>query len=90
MIMKRLVKLCIMAAVAAILVMLVCTPIFCAEEVAQADKIYNWFADNWKFIVLGMWVVEKGVHITPTKYDDILWDMICKPVIGGIKTKLNK
>ena len=30
---------------------------------------------NWEYVLLGFMVLEKIVKLTPTKYDDILFDM---------------
>jgi hypothetical protein len=30
---------------------------------------------NWEYVLLGFMVAEKIVKLTPTKYDDILFDM---------------
>ena len=40
----------------------------------------EWIAANWEYILIGIYVIEKIVKITPTKYDDILFDMILKPI----------
>jgi len=31
-----------------------------------------WLIDNWKWILAGLYVAEKIVYLTPTKYDDIV------------------
>ena len=40
----------------------------------------EWLAQNWEWILLGFYTIEKIVKLTPTKYDDILFDMILKPI----------
>ena len=35
---------------------------------------------NWEYFLLGTYIAEKVVKLTPTKYDDILFDMI----VGGL------
>ena len=35
---------------------------------------------NWEYILVGVYALEKIVKMTPTKYDDILFDMILKPI----------
>jgi len=46
----------------------------------------DWFANNWTLAVAVFWMLEKVVKLTPTKYDDILIDVIW----GGIKKALGK
>jgi hypothetical protein len=41
---------------------------------------------NWEYILLAFMVAEKIVKLTPTKYDDILFDMT-KDVIFKIAGK---
>lgn len=35
-----------------------------------------WLLANWQWILLGLYVAEKIVKVTPTKYDDIVFDII--------------
>ena len=35
---------------------------------------------NWEFFLLGIYVLEKVIKLTPTKKDDIIFDMIIKPI----------
>jgi len=37
-----------------------------------------WIIDNWQYLFVAFFVVEKIVKITPTKYDDILVDVVWK------------
>ena len=41
---------------------------------------------NWKYVLLVFYVLEKIVKLTPTKYDDILLEV----VMGGIYKLLGK
>ena len=36
----------------------------------------EWIINNWQYLLLAFYVVEKIVKLTPTKYDDILLDII--------------
>jgi len=45
----------------------------------------EFFSKNWMWIMIAFWTLEKVVKITPTKYDDILIDMIVGPVLQQIK-----
>jgi len=46
----------------------------------------EWFAEHWLWCVAVFWMLEKIVKMTPTKYDDILIDII----YGGLKKALGK
>ena len=46
----------------------------------------EWFLLNWDMCLLGFMVAEKIVKLTPTKYDDILLDMVW----GSIKKLIGK
>jgi len=45
------------------------------------DGILVYVKANWTLLVALFWMLEKIVKITPTKYDDILVDIIW----GGLK-----
>ena len=40
----------------------------------------EWIAANWEYVLVGIYALEKIVKLTPTKYDDIIFDMILKPI----------
>ena len=40
----------------------------------------EWIAANWEYVLVGIYAIEKIVKLTPTTYDDILFDMILKPI----------
>tara|TARA_R110002020_G_scaffold55591_2_gene154069 strand:- start:19140 stop:19289 length:150 start_codon:yes stop_codon:yes gene_type:complete len=42
---------------------------------------------NWEWFLLGLMVVEKAIKLSPTKYDDMLLDMIIKPMIEKLRPK---
>ena len=46
----------------------------------------EWMAAHWLWCVAGFWMLEKIVKMTPTKYDDILVDIVW----GGIRRALGK
>ena len=47
----------------------------------------NWIADNWEYVLLGFYVIEKVVRLSPTKADDVIFDMVLKPIFNTIKGK---
>tara|TARA_R100001244_G_scaffold36622_1_gene33526 strand:+ start:246 stop:401 length:156 start_codon:yes stop_codon:yes gene_type:complete len=40
----------------------------------------EWIVANWEYILVAVYALEKIVKLTPTKYDDIIFDMILKPI----------
>ena len=40
---------------------------------------------NWEYILLALYVVEKLVKLSPSKKDDVIFDMILKPIIDKVK-----
>tara|TARA_R100001594_G_scaffold59171_1_gene93109 strand:- start:238 stop:381 length:144 start_codon:yes stop_codon:yes gene_type:complete len=46
----------------------------------------EWLANNWDIALAVFVVLEKIVKLTPTKYDDILIDMVW----GGLKKLVGK
>ena len=36
----------------------------------------DWFISNWEICLAGFFLLEKVVKLSPTKYDDILLDVI--------------
>ena len=47
----------------------------------------EWIAANWEWVLLGFMVVEKVIKLSPTKYDDMLLDMILKPMLEKLSPK---
>jgi len=42
---------------------------------------------NWEWFLLALYVVEKAIKLSPSKKDDLVWDMLLKPIIEKIKKK---
>ena len=42
---------------------------------------------NWEIVVIIFFVIEKVIKLSPTKSDDILLDMILKPLFEKLKPK---
>ena len=40
---------------------------------------------NWEWILLGLYIVEKAIKLSPSKKDDLIWDMVLKPIVDKIK-----
>ena len=47
----------------------------------------EWIAANWEYVLVVLYAVEKIVKLTPTKYDDIVFDMLMKPIKEKIAPK---
>ena len=47
----------------------------------------NLLTDNWEWFLLALYVLEKGIKLSPSKKDDLVWDMILKPIVDKIKGK---
>ncbi len=44
----------------------------------------TWLSDNWQWILVGVYVIEKIVKVTPAVWDDILVDGL-KAIITKLK-----
>ena len=42
---------------------------------------------NWEYVLLALYVVEKVIKLSPSKKDDLVWDMVLKPIVDKIKNK---
>ena len=49
-------------------------------------KTMSWFLSNWDLCLLVFMILEKAVKASPSKYDDILLDMVW----GGLKKMMGK
>tara|TARA_Y100000401_G_scaffold30782_1_gene22497 strand:+ start:808 stop:957 length:150 start_codon:yes stop_codon:yes gene_type:complete len=47
----------------------------------------NLISDNWEWFLLALYVLEKGIKLSPSKKDDLVWDMVLKPIVDKIKGK---
>ena len=45
----------------------------------------NLITDNWEWFLLALYVLEKGIKLSPSKKDDLVWDMVLKPIVDKIK-----
>ena len=44
----------------------------------------SWILGNWEWILLGMYVIEKIVKLSPSTKDDVIFDMVLKPIFDKI------
>ena len=42
-------------------------------------------SSNWEWVLLALYVVEKVIKLSPSKKDDLVWDMVIKPVVDKIR-----
>ena len=42
---------------------------------------------NWEWFLLALYVIEKAIKLSPSKKDDLVWDMVLKPIVDKIKGK---
>ena len=42
---------------------------------------------NWEYVLLVVYVIEKLVKLSPSKKDDVIFDMILKPIVDKMKGK---
>tara|TARA_R100001594_G_C4043755_1_gene263750 strand:+ start:611 stop:760 length:150 start_codon:yes stop_codon:yes gene_type:complete len=49
--------------------------------------MFSFLTSNWEWFLLGLYVVEKAIKLSPSKKDDLVWDMIVKPIVDKIKGK---
>ena len=50
----------------------------------------QWILCNWEWVLLAMYVVEKVVKLSPSKKDDVIFDMVLKPLFDAVKGKGGK
>ena len=46
--------------------------------------------DNWEYILLVFFFIEKLVKLTPCKWDDVVFDMVLKPIFNNLNKKSKK
>jgi|TARA_R100000664_G_C2695198_1_gene97698 hypothetical protein len=47
----------------------------------------SFITSNWEWFLLALYVVEKVIKLSPSKKDDLIWDMVLKPIADKIKGK---
>lgn len=48
----------------------------------------SFLSSNWEYVLLALYILEKGIKLSPSKKDDLLWDMMLKPIIEKLKNKM--
>jgi hypothetical protein len=49
--------------------------------------MFDLLTANWEWFLLALYVLEKGIKLSPSKKDDLVWDMVLKPIVDKIKGK---
>jgi len=47
----------------------------------------EWITSNWEWVLLGFMILEKCIKMSPSKADDLVLDMILKPLMDRFKSK---
>ncbi|QDP60690.1 MAG: hypothetical protein GOVbin1434_19 [Prokaryotic dsDNA virus sp.] len=47
--------------------------------------MFEIITSNWEWFLLALYVLEKGIKLSPSKKDDLVWDMVLKPIVDKIK-----
>jgi hypothetical protein len=47
----------------------------------------GFLTSNWEWVMLALYVIEKVVKLSPSKKDDVIFDMVLKPILDKVKGK---
>tara|TARA_R100000353_G_C6490562_1_gene191617 strand:- start:679 stop:825 length:147 start_codon:yes stop_codon:yes gene_type:complete len=47
----------------------------------------GFLTSNWEYVLLAVYVIEKVIKLSPSKKDDVIFDMIIKPIVEKMKGK---
>ena len=47
--------------------------------------MFSFITANWDWCLLALYVLEKVIKLSPSKKDDLVWDMVLKPIVEKIK-----
>ena len=53
----------------------------------KGDSMSEWITANLEWVLLWFMVLEKVIKLSPTKHDDMLLDMILKPLMEKLRPK---
>ena len=45
----------------------------------------SFLTGKWEWILLALYVVEKAVKLSPSTKDDVIFDMLLKPILDKLK-----
>ena len=49
--------------------------------------MFDLLTSNWEWFLLALYVLEKGIKLSPSKKDDLIWDMVLKPLSDKLRGK---
>ena len=49
--------------------------------------MFSFLTGNWEWFLLGLYVVEKAIKLSPSTKDDVIWDMVIKPIADKLRGK---
>jgi len=49
--------------------------------------MFSLISANWEWFLLALYVVEKVIKLSPSKKDDVVWDMVLKPLSDKLRGK---
>ena len=44
----------------------------------------EFMTSNWEWCLLGLYVLEKAILLSPSKKDDMVWNMVLKPLVDKL------
>ena len=47
--------------------------------------MFSFITSNWEWFLLALYILEKGIKLSPSKKDDLVLDMVFKPIVDKIK-----
>ena len=47
----------------------------------------DWLINNWEYALVGFYALEKIIKLSPTKADDMVFDMFLKPLFNRFTGK---
>jgi len=47
----------------------------------------GFLTSNWEYVLLAVYIIEKIVKLSPSKKDDVIFDMIIKPIVDKVKNR---
>ena len=49
--------------------------------------MFSLISANWEWFLLALYVIEKVIKLSPSKKDDVVWDMVLKPLSDKLRGK---
>ena len=47
----------------------------------------SFITSNWEWLLLALYILEKAIKLSPSKKDDLVGDMVLKPIVDKIRNK---